>query len=214
MIDVVYPVCNFLQKGTLRLFGDWKVTGAENIPPMGPLVIVSNHMSNMDPSLLACSISRRIRFLAKDNLFGSRPMEWFLKSYGGFPVNRDGVDVTAYRWTIDQIKNDGVIVLFPEGTRSRGELIQAKAGVANLVLRTKAPILPVGITGTENLRSVLRVFNPTGNIRVNIGQVFSLPDIDGRPGKDVMESLTTMIMHRITELLPEKYHGVYRQATE
>ncbi len=213
-MKAVYPVCNFLQKRTLRLFSDWKVTGAENVPPTGPLVIVANHMSNVDPSLLAVSISRRIRFLAKDGLFKLPLAKWFLGSYGAFPVNREGVDVSAYRWTLNQIKSGGVIVVFPEGTRSQGQLIQAKSGVANLVMRTKAPILPVGITGTERLGSIFRVANPTGRIRVNIGEVFSLPDIEGRPGKDVMESMMTMVMHRITDLLPEEYHGVYRQAPE
>ncbi|MQG69552.1 MAG: 1-acyl-sn-glycerol-3-phosphate acyltransferase [SAR202 cluster bacterium] len=213
-MEGVYPLCNFLQKGTLRIFGDWKVTGAENVPPTGPLVIVANHMSNMDPSLLAVSISRRIRFLAKDGLFKLRVAEWFLRSYGAFPVNREGVDVSAYRWTLDQIKSGGVIVLFPEGTRNHGRLIQAKSGVANLVMRTKAPILPVGITGTERLGSIFRVLNPTGRIRVNIGEPFSLPDNEGKPGKDVMESMMTMVMHKITDLLPEEYHGVYTRASD
>ena len=65
----LYNITNVLQRGTLRLFSDWKVSGAENVPPVGPLVIVSNHLSNFDPSLLSCSLPRRLNYLAKDGIF-------------------------------------------------------------------------------------------------------------------------------------------------
>jgi 1-acyl-sn-glycerol-3-phosphate acyltransferase len=94
---------------------------------------------------------------------------------------------------------------------------KAHPGVALLALRSQAPILPVGITGTERLGSILRVFNPTGTIRVNIGTPFSLPIIEGNPGREVLDSLTGMIMQRTAALLPPGYHGVYaispREAT-
>ena len=89
----------------------------------------------------------------------------------------------------------------------------AKQGVVNIVLRTGAPILPVGITGTEDAGNLLSVFHPTGTIRVNVGQVFSLPEIEGKLGKGLLESLTTSIMLRIAELLPESYRGVYHDLT-
>lgn len=213
-MDLIYTGSNVLQRAMLRLFADWKVTGRGNVPPMGPLVIVSNHLSNLDPSLLGASLPRRIRFLAKRGLIESNAaLGWFLKSYGAFPLNRDGVDVRAYRWALNQLANDGALVLFPEGTRSTGAMAPAKQGVVNIVLRTGAPILPVGITGTEDAGNLLSVFHPTGTIRVNVGQVFSLPEIEGKPGKGLLESLTTSIMLRIAELLPESYRGVYHDLT-
>ncbi|MCH7800157.1 MAG: 1-acyl-sn-glycerol-3-phosphate acyltransferase [Chloroflexi bacterium] len=210
-MDWVYPACNVLQRLTLRAFADFKVTGRENVPPMGPLIIVANHLSNLDPPLLGASLPRRIRFLAKDTLFNGPPIvRWFLTSYGAFPVNREGADVRAYRWALRMLDNDGALVVFPEGTRSRNAQMQkAKPGVVGLVRKTKAPILPVAITGTEHMGTWLRVINPTGRIRVRIGELFSLPDIEGRPNKEVMESLNTMIMHRVAELLPEEYRGAY-----
>ena len=75
---------------------------------------------------------------------------------------------------------------------------------------TKSTIVPVGLTGTEGFKSVLRVFNPTGKIKVNIGTPFSLPTLEGNITDDLMKSMTDMIMMRIAELLPEEYRGVYK----
>jgi 1-acyl-sn-glycerol-3-phosphate acyltransferase len=179
---------------------------------MGPLVVVANHLSNLDPPLLGASLPRRIRFLAKDTLFVGGPLvRWFLGSYGAFPVNRDGADVRAYRWALNLLNNDGALVVFPEGTRSKnGQMQKAKPGVVGLVRSAKASILPVAITGTERMGTWMRAINPTGRIRVRIGEVFSLPDIEGRLSKEVTESLNTMIMQRVAELLPEEYRGEYR----
>ncbi len=88
-------------------------------------------------------------------------------------------------------------------------MIKAKPGVARLVQMSDATILPVAITGTEHIGNVLRVVNPTGNIKVNIGSPFSLPKIDGTIDSAILKSMTDMIMERISILLPEKYRGVY-----
>jgi 1-acyl-sn-glycerol-3-phosphate acyltransferase len=205
------PGCVFLQKGTLRAFSTWKVNGRENVPPMGPLIIVANHQSNFDPSLLACSIPRTIRFLAKENIFGNPIASWFLYNYGAHPLNREGLDIAAYRWALDRLSHDEALVLFPEGTRNPGSMGHALPGVTRIALQTQAPILPVGITGSERLKGLLRHFNPTGKLTVNIGTPFSLPIIEGKPDKAVVNSMTHMIMERIAALLPEEYRGEYRE---
>ena len=208
-MEVTYPVCTFLQKLTLRTFADWQVTGRENVPPMGPLIIVANHQSNLDPPLLAPSLPRRVKFLAKQGIFRGPLVSWFLRSWGAFPLNRDAADISAFRWVLSELERDQAIVLFPEGTRSRGGMRKAHLGVARLALKSQAPLLPVGITGTEKLGTVLRAFNPTGKLRVNIGTVFSLPGVEGRLEKEVLDSLTDMIMRRVAALLPPRYQGVY-----
>ena len=210
----VGPICNAAQKVTLKMFADWKVIGRENVPPMGPLIIVSNHQSNFDSSLLGVSIPRRLWFLAKENIFRGPFASWFLRSYGAFPLNRHGADLRAYRWALDKLAYDQVLLIYPEGTRSRGSLRKARTGIVRLALTAQAPLLPVGITGTERLGTVARVFNPTGKLRVNIGTVFSLPSIEGKPSTEVLQSLTDMIMQRIAALLPESYQGAYRIKAE
>lgn len=206
----VNPTSNFLQKIVLKLFADYQVEGHQNVPPMGPLIIVANHQSNFDPTLVSTSIPRRVRFLAKEGIFQGGPIgRWFLRSYGAFPVDRERPDIGAYRWSLDQIAQDRAIVVFPEGTRNPGQMGRAHSGVARLALKTQAPLLPVGITGTERLGTFLRVFNPTGKIRVNIGSAFTLPSIEGKPDKELLGSLTDMVMERVAALLPASYQGVY-----
>ena len=210
-MELVNPTANFLQGIALRLFADWQVVGRENVPPMGPLIIVANHQSNFDPTLVSTSIPRRVRFLAKEEIFQGGPVvRWFLRSYGAFPLNRRGADIGAYRWALSQLAIDRAIAVFPEGTRNPGAMRRVEPGVTRLALKSQAPLLPVGITGTEKLGNLLRVFNPTGKISVNIGTAFSLPSIDGRLGPEVLDSLTDMIMGRIAALLPTSYQGVYR----
>ncbi len=206
----LYPVCNVAQRATLRLFADWKVTGSENMPPMGPLLVVANHLSNFDPPLLGASLPRRICFLAKSGLFKGPVTQWFFRSYGAFPLRRDNVDSRAFRWVLDRLKADKAVVIFPEGTRSRmAGMKRAKVGVVRLALKSQAALLPVAITGTEGLGSWARVFNPTGRIRVTIGTPFSIPPIEGRPSEEVLQSMSDMIMQRVADLLPENYQGVY-----
>ena len=208
-MDLLFPVVKFLQRIVLTVFADWEVTGRENVPPVGPLIVVANHQSNFDPSLLATSLPRRVQFLAKRDMFRGPLVSWFLQHYGAFPLNREGADHRAYRWILDQLQHDKAIVVFPEGTRSRGGMKKALPGVASLALKSEASLLPVGITGTGHMGTWARIFNPTGHLRVNIGRAFSLPPITGKPSKEVLDSLTDVIMTRIAALLPPSDQGEY-----
>jgi 1-acyl-sn-glycerol-3-phosphate acyltransferase len=210
-MPLLYQTCNFLQKITLKTFCDFEVIGAENVPPFGPLVVVSNHMSYIDPSILAVSIDRRLIFLAKDTLFKGFPISGLLNSYGAHPINRTRLDLKTLRWIKDHLSRDGTLAIFPEGTRNSGTMTSGKYGTARIIHMTGATILPVGITGTVGLQNLLRVVNPTGKIRVNIGTPFSLPLLEGKIGKPILKSMTDLIMERIALLLPDEYRGVYGQ---
>jgi len=177
---------------------------------MGPLIVVSNHLSYIDPSVLSHAVKRRLNFLAKNSLFTGFPVSQILYAYGAYPLNRQGADIAAVRWAKEKLSRDGTLVIFPEGTRSNGEMIRGKQGAARIIQMTGSPILPVGITGTQNLQSLVRVVNPTGDIKVNIGPPFSLPSIEGKISADVMQTMTDMIMARIASLIPNKYRGVYK----
>ena len=206
----IRPASHFLQRRTLGLFADYEVAGRENVPPMGPLIVVANHQSYADPPLLGASIPRRLWFLAKKEVFRGAVANWFFRSYGAFPLNREDRDIRAYRWVLDKLNHDAAVAIFPEGTRSPGAMKLATSGVVQLALKTQAPLLPVGITGTESMGHWLRVLHPTGRIRVNIGTVFTLPSLEGKPNKEVMQSMVDLVMQRVAALLPASYQGVYR----
>ncbi len=214
MTDLLNTTCSIAQRGTLRLCSDWSVDGQENVPPMGPVIVVANHVSNFDPPLVSASFPRRIWFLAKKELFKG-PGKWFFSAYGAHPVNRSATDPTAYRWALEKLANDQCLMIFPEGTRSRtGAMKKAQPGVVRLAMKSQAAIVPVGITGTNGMNSPLHVFRPSGRLRISIGRAFTLPQIEGRPNPAVLNSLTDMIMERVAMQLPPEYQGVYRTGSE
>lgn len=214
MRDLLNRACNAAQGVTLGLFSDWRVEGRENVPSTGALIVAANHVSGFDPPLMSASFPRRVWFLAKKELFKG-PAKWFFSAYGAHPVNRTRTDPAAYRWALGKLSLGQCVMVFPEGTRSRGGgMKKGQPGVVRLAMKSRAAIVPVGISGTDHMNSGLHVFRPTGRITVNIGRPFTLPDIEGRPSAAALESATDMIMSRIAALLPSEYRGVYRNGGE
>ena len=209
-MNFFFHLCKFLQRRTLNWFCDFEKSGVENVPPFGPLIVVSNHMSDIDPSILAVTIKRRLWFLCKYEAFRTFAKRRFLYAYGAFPINREKADFAALKWGVKKLKSNEVLVLFPEGHINYGQMIKAKQGVVRIIQMTDATILPVAITGTERFEhNVMSIFKPTGKITCTIGSPFSLPKIEGKITPEVMDSLNEIIMERIANLLPDKYRGVY-----
>jgi 1-acyl-sn-glycerol-3-phosphate acyltransferase len=205
----MYRAANALLRLPLRTFSTWRVEGRENVPPMGPLLVVANHLSNMDGPLMAASIPRRLSFIAKRGIF--RPLVGsVLRAYGVYPMDDDGQDAEAFLWARKLLDQDRAVMFFPEARRNPEGMKRAKLGVVLIALRTQAPILPVGITGTERLVPLWRILFPTGQITVRIGAPFTLPSIQGRLERPQLESLGEMVMQRVAALLPEQYRGVYQ----
>jgi 1-acyl-sn-glycerol-3-phosphate acyltransferase len=211
MSDITFGICNFAMRRALRLFSNWKVIGQENVPPDGPLLIVSNHMSNLDPPMIAASMPRRVNFIAKNGIF--KPgIRWFLKAYGAYPLNtvEEGNDIQALLWMRQLLRQDRAIVIFPESTRNPYIGMQkAVSGIAFLAAKTQTPILPIGLTGTERLGPLLRVMYPTGDLTVNIGKPFTLPNTKEKLDADKLSAMMDTVMGRVADLLPSEYHGIY-----
>ena len=102
--------------------------------------------------------------------------------------------------------------MFPESTRNPEGMGRAVPGAALLAIRTRASILPVGISGSSHIRSVWRIFFPTGNLTVRIGKPFSLPEIDGKVEREELQSLADSIMYHVADLIPKDLRGVYAQS--
>jgi len=136
----------------LKLFWQMKVEGIENIPKEGALIIASNHVSYLDPAVLAASINRKIYFITKKEAFKNIVVSFILKKLNAFPVDRENIDVLAFKKAINILQEKEILGMFPEGTRStNGELQELKSGVIKIAMKTGVPILPVGIIGTYKI---------------------------------------------------------------
>jgi 1-acyl-sn-glycerol-3-phosphate acyltransferase len=190
------------------------VEGRENVPPQGPLIVASNHLNNADPPMVAAALPRHPTFMAKQEMFGWPILGLGIRAFGAFPVRRFEADLGALRKAVQVVREGKMLIMFPEGTRSRtGSMRKAHPGTAMIALRAGAPILPIAITGTETTKWPWLFLRPFmgPKVRVVIGRPFFLPEMQ-RIDAEAAHRCTEIIMRRIAELLPESYRGYYARA--
>lgn len=191
-----------------------EIVGREHVPRRGPLIVASNHLNNADPPIIAAALPRRAVFMAKREMFSWPVLSWLFKAFGAFPVRRGEADLQAMRHAMLRLEQGMALMMFPEGTRSRdARLHRGHPGTAVLAMKTGAPILPVAIYGTEDVRWPWLFVRPLGirYVRVTIGEPFFLPKVD-RVTTKTAEEYTDLIMRRVAALLPERYRGEYADA--
>ena len=145
------------------------VEGRENVPKTGGAILVSNHLNNADPCIIPGALNRRIITMAKKEMFKWPVISLLFRFIGAFPVDRQGADLAALR-EAQHVVDDGLLLLmFPEGTRSKDrQLHQGFPGTALVAYRTGAPIIPIAITGTEHLPWPWLFFRPFIGPRVTM----------------------------------------------
>jgi 1-acyl-sn-glycerol-3-phosphate acyltransferase len=196
----------------LPLYTRIVVTGIENVPRSGPLVIASNHLNDGDPLILSSRVPRRLVFMAKEELFRVPVLGRLIRLFGAFPVRRDQGDLASLRTAGEVLSRGLALVIFPEGrtTTKEARLSEAHPGAALVALRHGAPILPVAITGSQRLQMpwfLLRV-GRRHEVTLTIGEPFLLPK-PSRLNSQTTGAATAEIMRRIAALLPESYRGYY-----
>ena len=206
-VAVYWPITSFIRL-CVFIWSRREVLGLENVPRHGPAILASNHLNLADPPLLAALVPRRLIFMGKIELW-STPIIGPLYGLAGFiPVRRFEGDVTALRRAEKVLRQGHVLAMFPEGTRSRRPgLGKGHPGTAVIALRSGAPIVPVGVSGTEGV-SLPRCFLKRTRVRIAFGQPFTLPQ-DQRVTTELVEEGTKRIMKEIAALLPEAYRGAY-----
>lgn len=137
-------ICTMLLVPLFRIH----VTGRENIPSEGPVIVCSNHISNFDPPVVGLTNKRPVSFMAKDELFNKRFTGWLMRKIRAFPVRRGLSDRRALRTGLNLLEDNQVLGLFPEGTRSKDlKLGKGLAGAGFFALRSKATVIPCAIIG-------------------------------------------------------------------
>ena len=146
-----------------------------NIPERGPVILAPNHFSNMDHFFAGVHTRRRIRFMAKSQLFGKNPVLDYIYKYGGvFPVRRGHHDDETFITANAILDRGGCVLMYAEGGRSRtGELGEAKPGVGRLALESGAPVIPVAIHGSKGVRAWKRLTFP--KVTVQYGEPITFP---------------------------------------
>lgn len=175
------------------------------------MLIVANHVSMADPVLIGAALSRKVAFMAKEELFRSAFSRFFVSSFGAFPVSRGRIDRRALSQANRLLAEGQVLVMFPEGRRSLNHQLQpALPGSALIASRSGVLVLPVGISGSEKIKGIAWWLRRP-RISVNIGQPFSLAPAGGNSKLTKVElaGLTDAVMSRIAELLFPEYRGNY-----
>ena len=206
-----------------RVFARVEITGLENLPRTGAVLIVANHISNFDAVVAGAWINtalrrRRIHWLGKRELFDWPVVGWAAANGGVHPVERGSADVESFRLATKILQSGYILFVFPEGTRSpTGELQEAKDGTALLAMKTAARIVPIGINNSDAVwkkgQKLPSPF-PRRTITVRVGEPFSLEDVvpagtDRRAAKPIV---TAAIMGRIAALLDPRHRGMYAEA--
>ena len=148
VVGAFKAVTRILARTYIRL----SMEGRENVPDDGACIIITNHLSGLDPFLIGIPIDRRIYCLAKIELYQNAALTWILNSLGLIPLDRSSTDIAAMRIVLRLLKNGEAIGISPEGTRSKtGEMLPFTDGATKLALHARAPIVPVAIYGTREL---------------------------------------------------------------
>src|SRR5271165_5624708 len=151
--------------------------GREHLPRSGPLLIAANHRSFLDPFVIGSLVRRPVYYMAKRELFEKRWQAWILNAIGAFPVDRGAGDRDAMDTARAILERGDCVVVFPEGTRVRpGPLGEPRRGVGRLARETGAPVAPVAVIGTEDVRRGWRI-RPR-KVRIRVGAPLLFPTLD------------------------------------
>ena len=184
-----------------------KVTGKEHVPSTGPVILAPVHRSFADFGFAAFCTSRKLFFMTKDEMWKNKWLGRLLLSVGAFPVHRESADREALQRAEEVLKKGSVLVLFPEGTRREGPVIaDLMEGAAFLSARTDAPIVPIGIGGSDLAMPKGSVIPKPRTIHVLVGPAIPPPARTG--GGRVSRSA----VHAATEALVPKLQAVYDEA--
>jgi 1-acyl-sn-glycerol-3-phosphate acyltransferase len=187
---------NFIHKVAWLIVKIWwslKVRGKENIPDEGPVIIVSNHQSNLDPVAIALQTKRHIHFLAKQELAQTKITAWFFRHLLIIPVDRKKVSPKTVKECLRVLKDGEVLGIYPEGTRVKGERIRPMNGFVMFAIRTQAKIVPVHVQGSGmSFRS---------KVNMVIGEPFELSEYYGQRLKpEKLDEISQNIMDNIYNL--------------
>jgi 1-acyl-sn-glycerol-3-phosphate acyltransferase len=185
----------------MRLFFGLRTRGREHVPATGPVLLVANHVSLLDPPLVGGAAPRRLNFLAKAELFRVPLLGPLIRGLGAQPLRREGPDAGALRAALRVLKGGGALLVFPEGTRGQeGRLGPAKPGAGMLAVLAGAPVVPVYISGSGRAWPRGRRFPRPARVTVTFGPPLAVTTGESATRKDDYEAASRQMMAAIARL--------------
>jgi 1-acyl-sn-glycerol-3-phosphate acyltransferase len=210
--SVLPPVTRALWRPTVR--------GLEHVPATGPVILASNHLSFVDSVVIPCIVPRKVVFLAKSDYFegtgvkGTATRMWF-EGIGMLPVDRDDTKaaMASLDTALEVLARGEAFGIYPEGTRSRdGRLYRGRTGVGHLALTAGCPVVPVGLTGTEDIQPVGTRVPRLASVSITFGEPLHFTGrFDGVPLGRARREVTDEIMAAIGSLSGQEPAGIYNE---
>ena len=205
-MTMAYLISRLIYKAILKLFFKFEVRGSENIPKSGPFILVSNHVSYADPAVMgvACH-TMPVSFMAKEELFHVPILGAWCRAVGCIPIERHSGSFAPIKKAMNKLSEGGVLGIFPEGERSPDGMLQkAQAGVGIIAAKSKAPIIPLYISGTEKALPIgERTLHPC-KVRATIGRAVDITESIGlHDRRKIYESIGEKMMAAISRLKNE-----------
>jgi len=199
----------------MHLFFKVRVTGAELIPPDGPVILASNHQAFCDSLFIPLVVKRRVTYVAKAEYFKDWKTRWFFRAIGQIPMERGGGEASkrSLGAALELLEAGGALGIYPEGTRSPDErLHRGRTGVARLIIAARCPVVPVGVRGTRAVQPIgSRILRPFKVVEVAFGEPIDFCERYGDSLDDplVLRQITDDLMYEIKELSGQEYVDRY-----
>ena len=198
---MLYRVLKPLVFALMRLAFRLEVRGREHVPATGPVLIVSNHVSVLDPPFVGGASPRELYFLAKEELFAIPLFGRLIRGLNARPVKRDGTDSRALKAALKLLAEDRALLLFPEGTRQReGRLGAGKPGAGMLAVMSGAPVVPAYVSGSAQALPPGRALPRPSRVRVSFGPPLHFKAVGSERRKEQYREATEEMMRAIAQL--------------
>ena len=206
-----YSTLRSIIRFIMKLITDIEIKGMEKLPA-GNVIVAANHLGRLDTATLLCIVNREDLIMPVAEKYRDHPIFGAIgRAANAIWLNRFEADYSALRQILARMEDGGMLVIAPEGTRSKTEALQeGKMGVAFLAGKSGYPVLPVAVTGTED-RAVMETLKQFRRLKITVtaGDLFYIEIPRGKGREQAMRTATDEIMCQLGALLPEKYRGVY-----
>ncbi|HUE74411.1 MAG TPA: lysophospholipid acyltransferase family protein [Pirellulaceae bacterium] len=208
---VVYDLLRVLARLVVVWFGRFRVAGRENWPESGGALVCANHQSYLDPPLVGLTCPRRLTYLGRQTLFGNKLLAPIITFLDTIPIDREGGGLAGLKETLRRLKRGDMVLIFPEGTRTRNGALQSlKPGFCAVARRSGVPLVPVALDGAYDAWPRTSPLPRGGRLAVVIGKPISAAKVAQLSD----EQLVAELARRMEECLAEarKLRGITASA--